>query len=184
MNWQGVEHESGRSDAIMVLFFNFDGVLHPNAVQFEQNDTPVLDAPGHRLFESSKALAEVAGDFTELHLILNTWWTYRVGFDACLRHLPRALASRVAGSILPHASLCSTLPNRILLTTKAADNSDVPVLILDHADARYPKHLLHTTLLLEPQVGLADPQAVHAFRRFVARAVELAAYEQRQPPAH
>src|ERR1700737_4343384 len=99
----------------MVLFLNFDGVLHPNAVQFNQKDMPVLDAPGHRLFESSKALAEVAGDFSDLRLILNTWWTYKVGLDECLRHLPKVLSSRVSGSILPHASLCSTLPHRISL---------------------------------------------------------------------
>jgi HAD domain in Swiss Army Knife RNA repair proteins len=165
-----VSNTNGRSDAIMVLFLNFDGVLHPNAVQFEQKDTPVLDAPGHRLFESSKALAEVAGHFTDLRLILNTWWTYRVGFDACLRRLPKALASRVAGSILPHASLCPTLPHRISLASDAADHSDVPILILDHADARYPKHLLHITFLLEPQVGLAAPQAARAFRQFISRA--------------
>ncbi|MGF6837747.1 hypothetical protein QF001_001614 [Paraburkholderia youngii] len=159
----------------MVLFLNFDGVLHPNAVQFDQKDTPILDAPGHHLFESSKALAEVAADFTNLRLILNTWWTYTVGLDGCLSFLPKSLSSRVDGSILPHASLCSTLPHRISLATDAADNSEVPVVILDHADARYPKHLLPATLLLEPQVGLADLQAVYALRRFVTRAVQRAA---------
>ncbi|MEM5371645.1 HAD domain-containing protein [Paraburkholderia azotifigens] len=156
----------------MVLFLNFDGVLHPNAVRFAPNNTPVLDAPGHYLFESSKALAEVAADFIDLRLILNTWWTYRVGLDACLHLLPKVLASRVSGSILPPASSCSTLPHRISLATDAAINSEEPVLILDHADARYPKHLLRTTFLLDPQVGLADARAVHGLRRFIARAEE------------
>ncbi|WP_442854565.1 HAD domain-containing protein [Burkholderia sp. A9] len=159
----------------MVLFLNFDGVLHPNAVQFTQKNKPVLDAPRHRLFECNQALAEVAADFTNLHLVLNTWWTYTVGLDGCLRLLPKVLSSRVRGSILPHASLCPTLPNRISLATNAADRSEVPVLILDHADARYPKYLRHITFTLEPQVGLADPQAAHAFRRFISRAAERAA---------
>lgn len=154
----------------MVLFLNFDGVLHPSAVQFDQTNTPVLDAPRHRLFESSKALAEIAADFTDLRLILNTWWTYRIGLDACVHLLPNVLASRVTGSVVPHAKMCSKLPHRISLANEAVVNSKELVLILDHADARYPKHLLPSAFLLEPQVGLADSQAVIALRHFVAHA--------------
>jgi hypothetical protein len=154
----------------MVLFLNFDGVLHPNAVKFDQSNTPALDAPGHRLFENSTALAQIAADFIDLRLILNTWWTYRIGLDACIHLLPNVLASRVTGSVVPHAKMCAKLPHRISLANEAATNSKDLVLILDHADARYPKHLLPTTFLLEPQVGLADSQAVIALRNFVAHA--------------
>lgn len=160
---------------MMVLFLNFDGVLHPNAVRFKEGGTPVLNAPGHRLFESIAALTEIAADFTDLFLMLNTWWTYTIGLDRCLRHLPAVLSSRVVGSVLPHASSCPTLPHRILLAIDAAANSEVPILMLDHADARYPAHLLHITFLLDPHVGLADPQAVRAFHRFISRAAERAA---------
>jgi hypothetical protein len=155
-----------------MLLLNFDGVLHPDAVHFTQTNTPVLDVPGHYLFESNTALANVATDFTNLWLVLNTWWTYKVGLDECLRCLPKVLSRRVVGSVLPHVSSCPTLPHRVSLASNTADNSKVPTLILDHADARYPKHLRPTALLLDPQVGLADPQAVQALRRFISRAAE------------
>ncbi|MEX3639607.1 HAD domain-containing protein [Paraburkholderia sp. BR14320] len=159
----------------MVLFLNFDGVLHPNAVQFDKKNQPLLEARGHSLFEGSKVLAEIASDFTSLRLILNTWWTYAIGLDGCLRHLPKVLSSRVDGSVLPHSSLCRTLPHRISLATDAVANSEPPILILDHADARYPEHVLYLAFRLEPQVGLMDPQSARAFRRFVSRATERAA---------
>ncbi|CAD6561589.1 HAD domain-containing protein [Paraburkholderia sabiae] len=156
---------------MILLLLNFDGVLHPNAVHFTQENRPVLDAPGHRLFEGNSALGKVAVDCASLWLVLNTWWTYTVGLDECLNRLPKALSTRVTGSILPHASLCPTLPHRISMASETADNSNVPVVILDHADARYPKHLRHITFLLDPQIGLADRQAVRAFRRFLLSAV-------------
>jgi hypothetical protein len=157
----------------MLLFLNFDGVLHPNAVRFDRKLSPALDAPGHRLFESNHALAEVVTDFTTLRLVLNTWWTYFLGFDESLRRLPKPLSSRVSGSILQHVSFCPSLPHRIALATEAVRNVSEPVLILDHADARYPKHVLRVTLLLEPQIGLADPRAVQALYRVVSRATEM-----------
>ncbi|WP_429334494.1 HAD domain-containing protein [Paraburkholderia sp. 35.1] len=156
----------------MLLFLNFDGVLHPNAVQFDKKNGPVLDAPRHRLFESNDALAELVSDFTNLRLVLNTWWTYFLGFDESLRRLPKSLSSRVIGSILQHVSFCPNLPHRIALAADAVGNVAEPALILDHADARYPKHILRVTLLLEPQIGLADPRAVQALYRVVSRATE------------
>jgi hypothetical protein len=154
----------------MELFLNFDGVLHPSSVSHSQNGTPVLDAPGHQLFESTNALATVAADFPNLSLRLNTWWTYSSRLEECLERLPKSLSLRVVGSILPHASLCTAFPNRITMATNAADASEVPVLILDHADARYPKHLLRAAFLVAPDAGLASPLAIRAFHRFLTRA--------------
>jgi hypothetical protein len=156
----------------MVLFLNFDGVLHPNAVQWTGKDGPTLRASGHRLFEGNRALARIAADFSDFQLILNTWWTYWIGFDACLRNLPKELSSRVVGSILPPSGSCAMLPHRINLATEAVDRTEEPALILDHADARYPKRLRQCSFLLEPMLGLSDAQAAHAFRRFIVGAIE------------
>jgi hypothetical protein len=98
-----------------------------------------------------------------------TWWTYSNRLEACLKQLPKSLALRVAGSILPHVSLCTAFPNRISMATDAADASEVPALILDHADARYPKHLLRTAFLVEPDVGLANSRAIRALHRFLTQ---------------
>jgi hypothetical protein len=164
----------------MMLLLNFDGVLHPNAVRFTRTNMPVLDAPGHYLFESNTALANVATEFANLRIVLNTWWTYKVDIDMCLRRLPKVLSLRVVGSVLPHASSCPTLPHRISLASDTADASMIPILILDHADARYPKHLRPITFLLNPQVGLVDPQAVLALRRFISRAAKKTQSETRK----
>lgn len=156
----------------MLIFLNFDGVLHPNAVRFEKKINPVLDAPRHYLFESTDALVEVIENFPALRLVLNTWWTYFLGFDESLRRLPKTLSSRVIGSTLQHVSCYQDLPHRIAIATKAVSNVTEPVLILDHIDARYPEHVLHIALLLEPQIGLADSRAVHALLRLISRAAE------------
>jgi hypothetical protein len=156
----------------MLMFLNFDGVLHPNAVRFAKTKNPTLNAAQHRLFESNDTLADVVADFSNLHLILNTWWTYFLGCDESLCCLPKSLSSRVSGSILQHLSSYPNLPHRVSLATEAVRTVDEPILILDHADARYPKHVLPITLLLDPQIGLADSRAARALHRFISRATE------------
>ncbi|MGF6574891.1 hypothetical protein ABH945_007019 [Paraburkholderia sp. GAS333] len=152
----------------MVLLLNFDGVLHPNAVEFASNSAPILDAPQHNLFENNEALATLVEQFADLRLILNTWWTYVVGIDESLRQLPRSVSSRVDGSVLPHNSCCTTFPHRISLATDAVETSWEPILVLDHADARYPKHILRCAFLVDPQLGLSDPRAGRALCRIIS----------------
>jgi HAD domain in Swiss Army Knife RNA repair proteins len=161
----------------MVLFLNFDGVLHPNSVLFTPSHAPVLNACRHRLFENLEAFENIIADFPEVRLILNTWWTYHVRLDQCLERFPESVSSRVVGTILPHVSLCSSVPNRIWMATEAALKAGAPVLLVDHADARYPKDLLPKAFLLTPQNGLGDPQAIGAFRRFMTHAAHQHASE-------
>jgi len=154
----------------MLLYLNFDGVLHPNSVVFGTHPVPVLEVTGHRLFENVDALARITSLFPSLRFVLNTWWTYRIEFDQCLKKLPRSVASRTVGAILPHFTLCASTPNRVAMATNAAMNSMVPVILLDHADARYPKSLLPNAFLLDPYLGLWEPQVIDAFVRFITQA--------------
>ena len=152
----------------MLLYLNFDGVLHPNSVVFRTHSAPILDVAGHRLFENADSLARITSLFPSLRIVLNTWWTYRISFDECLKRLPRSVASRTVGAVLPHFTLCESIPNRVAMATKAAIESNLAVLLLDHSNARYPKLLLPRAFLTDPRLGLWEPQVVDALVRFIA----------------
>jgi hypothetical protein len=155
---------------IMLLYLNFDGVLHPNSVVFGTGSTPLLEASGHRLFESAGTLTPLTSLFPSLRFVLNTWWTYQLEFEACVKRLPQSIGSRTVGAVLPHNTTCASMPNRVAMATSEAVKSKVPVMLLDHADARYPKFLLHRAFLVDPMRGLADPEVIDALARFIVLA--------------
>ncbi|MCX9158033.1 HAD domain-containing protein [Niveibacterium sp. 24ML] len=80
----------------MILFLDFDGVLHPGNVVLRRN-RPHLDAPGE-LFMWTPALVEVLADAPHVQLVLSTSWVRHLGFSRAREALPAALASRVIGA--------------------------------------------------------------------------------------
>lgn len=76
----------------MILFLDFDGVLHPD---------PCFDAD--RMFEHVPRLALVAADFSDLRLVLTTSWRSEKTFEQLTAPLGAALAPRVIG-VTPHFS--------------------------------------------------------------------------------
>lgn len=70
----------------MILFLDFDGVLHPD---------PCPDR--ERLFENAQRLSAVVEAFPELGVVLSTSWRVNRPFVDLLLPLPRALRNRVLG---------------------------------------------------------------------------------------
>lgn len=70
----------------MILFLDFDGVLHPD---------PCLDAA--RLFEHAPRLVHALGAFPQVALVLSTAWRQGRRFEQLLAPLPVALQQRTIG---------------------------------------------------------------------------------------
>jgi hypothetical protein len=79
-----------------VLFLDFDGVLHPDAVYLTRNG-PTLRAEG-KLFIWAPALIEVLNEFPTVSIVLSTSWVRHLGFKRAVSFLPPELAVRVAGA--------------------------------------------------------------------------------------
>ncbi len=76
----------------MVLFLDFDGVLHPD---------PCFD--GRRMFEQVPRLTTVLDEFPEARIVLTTSWRSAKTLAQLCDPLGTALAARVAG-VTPHFS--------------------------------------------------------------------------------
>lgn len=70
----------------MILFLDYDGVLHPD---------PCTEA--RRLFENAPRLAEVLADFPEVGVVLSTSWRHAHSEEETLGGLPATLRERVLG---------------------------------------------------------------------------------------
>jgi hypothetical protein len=79
-----------------ILFLDFDGVLHPDAVYLTRQG-PTLKAEG-TLFMWAPILVNLLGQFPMISLVLSTSWVRHLGYKRALGYLPRELQERVIGA--------------------------------------------------------------------------------------
>ena len=80
----------------MVIFLDFDGVLHPDAVYRPRNKPLALRAEGS-LFMHAQVLEEIIKPF-DVEIILSTSWVRELGFDRTIKKMPEHLSKRVEGA--------------------------------------------------------------------------------------
>ena len=80
----------------MILFLDFDGVLHPDAVFLEKR-RPVLRADGN-LFMWVPHLISAIEPYPEVQIVLSTSWVRARGFSRAKKALPKPLRDRIIGS--------------------------------------------------------------------------------------
>jgi hypothetical protein len=80
----------------MILFLDFDGVLHPSDVYLKKG-RPVLHGDGE-LFMWAPQLIEALTTYPNVKIVLSTNWVRVRGFTRVRRALPEALRERVIGA--------------------------------------------------------------------------------------
>lgn len=80
----------------MILFLDFDGVLHPDAA-FLVNGRPTLKAEG-ALMMWAPLLEDALAGFPEVQIVLSTSWARELSYSRARGWLPQALRARVTGS--------------------------------------------------------------------------------------
>lgn len=86
---------------LQVLYLDFDGVLHHDAVLRSSKAGIFIDtsvAPGRRLFEWTEFLVQAVEPFPELRIVLSTSWVRVLGFTKARSYLPPGLSLRVVGA--------------------------------------------------------------------------------------
>ena len=81
----------------MILFLDFDGVLHYDDVLVREN-APVIYREGCTLFQWVDPLIEALVPHPHIKIILSTSWVGVFGYDKALAALPEALRQRVIGA--------------------------------------------------------------------------------------
>lgn len=92
----------------MILFLDFDGVLHPD---------PCHDTA--RLFEHAPRLGDVLDDFPEVDVVLSTSWRASRPVDQLREALPPQVGTRIVGAT-PHFNTFSA-PRRLVPYQRQAE---------------------------------------------------------------
>lgn len=95
----------------MILFLDFDGVLHPDAVYLRNSGQIELRAEG-ALFMWADRLTAALQHYPGVKVVLSTSWARHLGFHRARKALPADLAARVIGATW-HSAMGKGWPDRI-----------------------------------------------------------------------
>ena len=74
----------------MILFLDFDGVLHPNEVYLSKSSLVELRGEGSLLMHVP-VLERLLAPYPQVRIILSTSWVRTVGFDNTIRHMQKLI---------------------------------------------------------------------------------------------
>ncbi|MBN3762329.1 HAD domain-containing protein [Burkholderia sp. Ac-20365] len=153
----------------LILYLDFDGVLHPSDVWRRAGRPPyVKSPPGHRVFEHADLLVEVLAPFPDIRIVLSTSWvSVFKGVVKAARYLPEELRLRVIGATWHSAmdgSVFARLPRSLQILTDVHRRRPMAWLALDDDDEEWPawcrSRLIHT----HPVLGIGDVVALTKLR--------------------
>lgn len=82
----------------LILYLDFDGVLHHENCLWSPKLGPYLCAPvRYTLFQHAELLAQLLAPYPEVSIVLSTTWIRRYGVAASAKRLPEGLQKRVIG---------------------------------------------------------------------------------------
>jgi len=153
----------------VILFLDFDGVLHPDAVYLRQSGHIELRAEG-ALFMWADRLTTALEPYPDARIVLSTSWARHLGFSRARKALPADLAARVVGATW-HSAMGKGWPDYIPWDNQTRFEqiaaylsrlpAPVPWLAIDDDDRGWPNtqrsNLVHTDGMLG--LSAADAQA-------------------------
>ena len=161
----------------MILFLDFDGVLHPSSV-FLEKGRPVLRGEGE-LFMWAPYLIEALAPHPHVKIVLSTNWVRMRDFSRVKSALPKALRDRVIGATW-HSSMLdgdddfltrtwyddATRYEQIIRHVARANISQW-IAIDDLHENTETWHEAHDKnfILTDPQKGLSDPMVLTRIQR-------------------
>lgn len=153
---------------LQVLYLDYDGVLHHDAVYRSPKRGIYLDssaAPGRRLFEWTDYLVQAVQPYPEIKIVLSTSWVRVLGYSGARRYLPPSLAARVIGATFHrrhHRSDYVSAKSKHWPTRGSEVMRDVARrcpdewIAIDDTDNGWPVEHRDRVVLCDPTSGLSD----------------------------
>jgi len=147
-----------------MLFLDFDGVLHPGEVWYEQGmRQPRLRAPGHELFESLTVFEAAIAPYPSIRIVLSTSWVQALSFEKARGFLSEALQPRVIGATYDPHSPDAWRFNRMrrydAIEQDVRRRAPTRWLAVDDDAVGWPANELRALALTPTNLGLACPAA-------------------------
>lgn len=154
----------------LVLYLDFDGVLHHENVKWTPQTGPYLDAPArYKLFQHAKLLAQMLEPYPAIKIVLSTSWAHRYGLCHATSRLPDAIVPRVIGSTydagLKYLEDFLAMPRGMQVAGDAANRHPRDWLALDDNEEGWPLEHAHRHVHTHMYEGISDSDVQAEFKR-------------------
>ena len=149
-----------------ILFLDFDGVLHPFNVRFNEDLELALECDDQSLFLFCWApllesiLNDVDPEFA-IKIVLSTTWAHRFGWKEAAKRLMPALQSRVVDGTVGYNRPRGLQIQKYVEDMNIADHE---WLAIDDDDYLWPTHLLNNLIKTDENLGLLEKSTQQLLR--------------------
>jgi len=115
----GIDYLARTKTASLLLYLDFDGVLHHEAVYISKREGIYIREPGFELFEWAHFLVSALEPHPCVRIVLSTSWCRQPGFSRACRRLPTPLQQRVIGGTFHRRAHGATFEMRHAFASQA-----------------------------------------------------------------
>ena len=149
-----------------ILFLDFDGVLHPFNVRFNEDLELALecDDKSLSLFCWAPILESILDDVdpeSHIKIVLSTTWAHRYGWEVAACRLTPALQSRVVGGTIGYNRPRGLQIQKYVEEINIADHE---WLAIDDDDYLWPTQLLDQLIKTDENLGLLEKSTQQLLR--------------------
>jgi hypothetical protein len=154
----------------MLLFLDFDGVLHPDEVYMDRG-RPTLRAEGS-LFMWVDILEKSLSPYPEIEIVLATSWVRWRSYSRTRKALPETLRQRVVGATW-HSRMdpreWAELTRYQQIRRYLGRRHDVEWLALDDDDEGWAQAELDRLICTDPEWGISNPETQRHLKMALAK---------------
>lgn len=157
-----------RGQNAVVLYLDFDGVLHHENVWWHPRRGAYLPEPGYRLFEHMALLEEALSPFPDVGVVLSTSWVRVRRFSRAAKRLTPTLRERVIGATYHtrmNRNSFESMSRGAQILEDVSRRKPAGWLALDDDDEGWPpeyrQHLIHC----DSALGISAPGVLEALRK-------------------
>lgn len=161
----------------MILFLDFDGVLHPDEAYWYRKRGIVLktanlpDEFQHLdLFCYAEILVDALDGCDDIKIILSTSWVQALGYSRTLKRLPNVLRRRVIGATYhsQHTPRWNDQTRFQQIRDSASYRGLSKWIAIDNDDVGWPDEQRDRLIHTDDYKGLADPAVLEQLRRLLS----------------
>jgi hypothetical protein len=158
----------------LVLYLDFDGVLHPEGVLWNHKRGAYLIAPpGYALFQHADLLVQLLKAYPTVQIVLSTAWVLRYGVKDTAKRLPIELQQRVIGATFHSRHMnkgdFQTIERGQQVFEDVLRRRPLDWLALDDTNEGWPESHAEHFVQTHRHEGLSDPAVLSVFKSRLAR---------------
>lgn len=153
----------------LILYLDFDGVLHHENVLWHPRKGAYLSAPSqYTLFQHVDLLTEVLVPYPQVRIVLSTSWVRQYGYTGTAKRLPSSLHARVIGATF-HSKMDKVLflqaSRGMQVWSDVLRRKPRDWLALDDDHVNWPAWCRDKYIRTHEHEGIAAPDVLAEFRR-------------------